>query len=39
MERASIEISSSVNMFNSAMANGYREFVYRTNPDGSVTYD
>lgn len=39
MDRAAVEISSSVNMFNSAMANDYREFVYRTNPDGSVTYD
>ena len=39
MERAAIEIASSVNMFNSAVANNYKEIVYRNNPDGTVTYD
>lgn len=38
MDRAIVEIGQSVNAFNSAMANNYKEFVYNINPDGTVVY-
>lgn len=38
MDRAIVEIGQSVNAFNSAMSNNYKEFVYSMNPDGTVVY-